>query len=140
MFKKKKKKFVFRTHTAFSLGGLLKPNPCHVLLQQVFLLFSGIFCLLNIFAAGFLYFFFFALELLSSMFSYTSALILWDFLELQSYTKWLLTKLFIIGRDVFSISRLHKNPKLLLVHRSSSSNFYHGNFLPIKKNHSEYFP
>lgn len=135
--------FVLRTHTAFFLGGLLKPNPCHVLLQQGFLLFSGVFCLLNMFqiAAGFLYsfFFFFALELLSSIFSYMLALILWDFLELQSYTKRSLAKLFIIGRGVFSISRLHKKPKL----NSSQKlfiKFYHGNFLPIKKNHSKYFP
>lgn len=135
---------MLRIHTAFSLGGLLKPNPRHVLLQQGFLLFSGVFCLLNVFqiATGFLYsfFFFFALELLSSIFSYMLALILWDFLELQSYTKRLLAKLFIIGRGVFSFSRLHKKPKLLIVHRSSSSKFYHGNFLPIKKNHSKYFP
>lgn len=133
---------MLRIHTAFSLGGLLKPNPCHVLLQQGFLLFSGVFCLLNVFqiATGFLYSFFFALELLSSVFFYTLALILWDFLELQSYTKRLLAKLFIIGRGVFSFSRLHKKPKLLIVHRSSSSKFYHGNFLPIKKNHSKYFP
>ena len=55
------KKFVLRIHTAFSLGGLLKPNPRHVLLQQGFLLFSGVFCLLNVFqiATGFLYSFFF---------------------------------------------------------------------------------
>lgn len=109
--------FALRTHTAFFLGGLLKPNPRHVLLQQGFLLFSGVFCFLNMFqiATGFLYsffFFFFALELLSSIFSYMLALILWDFLELQSYTKRLLAKLFIIGRGVFSVSRLHKKPKL----------------------------
>lgn len=114
-----------------------QPMPCTASTR-----ISSVFCLLNVFqiATGFLYSFFFALELLSSVFFYTLALILWDFLELQSYTKRLLAKLLIIGRGVFSFSRLHKKPKLLIVHRSSSSKFYHGNFLPIKKNHSKYFP
>lgn len=88
------------TGSEFSLSGLLNPNLCAASagvssVFWYFLLFK-IFQVAIGFLHAFLVLFCFVLELLSLIFPYTLALILWDSGKFQSHTKQLLEKLFIV--------------------------------------------